>query len=211
MSFARTIWRVGNMHWGKQLEQPRVRPRTKALHTFRRGSMILRICNACTREVTGFRCPAALCIMVPASPAHTRLHPQRLRIPNPIAVLDMSNESKIEWLSEPEDHDYPAASSFLSLIYDKQTVAKLLQQLRRASITSFKAKDIFRASGLSLLGISNYHVELDRKKIKDGKRLAPLLLVRNKPNGKVIVADGYHRLCAVYSFDEDALIPCKIV
>ncbi|HYA21365.1 MAG TPA: hypothetical protein VEG25_12095 [Burkholderiales bacterium] len=123
----------------------------------------------------------------------------------------MSNESKIEWLSEPEDHDYPAASSFLSLIYDKQTVAKLLQQLRRASITSFKAKDIFRASGLSLLGISNYHVELDRKKIKDGKRLAPLLLVRNKPNGKVIVADGYHRLCAVYSFDEDALIPCKIV
>ena len=27
---------------------------------------------------------------------------------------------------------------------------------------------------------------------------------------KVVVADGYHRLCAVYSFDEDALIRCKI-
>jgi hypothetical protein len=27
----------------------------------------------------------------------------------------------------------------------------------------------------------------------------------------VIIADGYHRLCAVYSVDEDALIPCKIV
>jgi hypothetical protein len=25
-----------------------------------------------------------------------------------------------------------------------------------------------------------------------------------------VVADGYHRLCAVYSFDEDAVIPCKI-
>ena len=29
--------------------------------------------------------------------------------------------------------------------------------------------------------------------------------------GKVVIADGYHRLCAVYGFDEDAWIPCKIV
>jgi hypothetical protein len=27
----------------------------------------------------------------------------------------------------------------------------------------------------------------------------------------VIIADGYHRLCAVDAHDEDALIPCKIV
>jgi hypothetical protein len=27
---------------------------------------------------------------------------------------------------------------------------------------------------------------------------------------KVIVADGYHRLSAVYGFDEDESIPCKI-
>jgi hypothetical protein len=25
-----------------------------------------------------------------------------------------------------------------------------------------------------------------------------------------IIADGYHRLCAVYSLDENAVIPCKI-
>jgi hypothetical protein len=30
-------------------------------------------------------------------------------------------------------------------------------------------------------------------------------------HAKVIIADGYHRLCAVYSVDEDAMIPCKIV
>ena len=41
--------------------------------------------------------------------------------------------------------------------------------------------------------------------------IAPLLLVRMKDHSKLIIADGYHRLCAVYSFDEDALIPCKIV
>ena len=123
----------------------------------------------------------------------------------------MSKDTDIQWLSEPEEHDYPAARSYLSLIYDERTAANLVQQLRGAPVSSFKAKDIFRATGLSLLGISNLHVEKDRKKIKDGKRLSPLLLVRDKANGKVVIADGYHRLCAVYSFDEDAPIPCKIV
>jgi hypothetical protein len=41
--------------------------------------------------------------------------------------------------------------------------------------------------------------------------MSPLLLVRDQANGKLTIADGYHRLCAVYGFDEDALIPCKIV
>ena len=86
-----------------------------------------------------------------------------------------------------------------------------MDALRRAPVTKFKAKDIFRASGLSLLGISNSHVEKDRQKIQAGKELSPLLLIRDSVNGRVIIADGYHRLCAIYSLDEDALIPCKIV
>jgi hypothetical protein len=117
----------------------------------------------------------------------------------------------IRWQAKPEEHNYPAALSYLSLIYDERTAAGLARALRRARMASFKAKDIFRASGLSLLGISNSHVEKDRAKIKKGKPLSPLLLVRDKANGRVIIADGYHRLCAVYAFDEDALIPCKIV
>jgi hypothetical protein len=84
-------------------------------------------------------------------------------------------------------------------------------ELKLAPVAEFKAKDIFRASGLSLLGVSNSHVEKDRVKIRAGKKLSPLLLVRDGDNGKAVIADGYHRLCAVYSFDEDALIPCKIV
>lgn len=78
-------------------------------------------------------------------------------------------------------------------------------------MTTFMAKDIFRASALSLLGISNQRVKSDRQKVASGKSMSPLLLVRDSSNGKVIVADGYHRLCAIYSFDESALIPCKIV
>ena len=61
------------------------------------------------------------------------------------------------------------------------------------------------------MGVSNSHVDRDRKKIKNGEQLSPILLVRDREHGRVIIADGYHRMCAVYSFDEDASIPCKIV
>jgi hypothetical protein len=120
-------------------------------------------------------------------------------------------ETEIKWLETTEEHDYPAAESYLSLIYDSQTAASLSQQLKQAPMSGFHAKDIFRASGLSLLGVSNFHVEKDRKKILAGNSLSPLLLVRDKANGKVVIADGYHRLCSAYGFDEDAVIPCKIV
>jgi len=123
----------------------------------------------------------------------------------------MPKNNKIKWLSEPEVQDYPAALSYLSLIYSEKTAAGYVKKLETAVVSQFKAKDIFRASGLSLLGISNAHVEKDRQKIESGQRLSPLLLVRDSSNGKIIIVDGYHRLCAVYDFDEDAMIPCKIV
>ena len=123
----------------------------------------------------------------------------------------MANKTEIEWLADLQEHDYPAAASYLSLLYVEATAAKYLDQLRKAPMSKFKAKDIFRASALSLLGISNSHVEHDREKVLGGQSLSPLLLVRATSSAKVIIADGYHRMCAVYSFDEDALIPCKIV
>jgi hypothetical protein len=123
----------------------------------------------------------------------------------------MSKNVETKWLSEPEEHNYPAALSYLSLLYDEQTAGNYVNKLKHASISEFKAKDVFRASGLSLLGISNAHVEKDQKKIQAGRELSPLLLTRDSVNGKVIIADGYHRLCAVYFYNEDAVIPCKIV
>jgi hypothetical protein len=123
----------------------------------------------------------------------------------------MRKHTDIRWRSEPEAHDYPAAASYLSLIFEQRTIARVIRQLERAPASEFMAKDIFRASGLPLLGISNAHIEKDREKILKGKRLSPLLLVRHTAKGKVVIADGYHRLCALYMFDEDALVPCKIV
>jgi hypothetical protein len=122
-----------------------------------------------------------------------------------------ANTELVRWRKSAEPHDYPAAESYLRLLHPRRRVAKIVAKLRSAPITHFRANDIFRASELSLLGISNSHVERDREKIRNGIALSPLLLLRNEPLGKVIIADGYHRLCAVYAFDENALIPCKIV
>jgi hypothetical protein len=122
----------------------------------------------------------------------------------------MKKIERIEWLAEPEEQDYPAAQSYLNLLYDDKQTRRLITALKAAPVRQFKAKDIFRASRLSLLGVSNFHVEKDRAKICARKRLSPILLVRDAGNRWIVIADGYHRLCAVYSFDEDALIPCKI-
>lgn len=123
----------------------------------------------------------------------------------------MSGKYKIKWLKDPAKHDYSAARSYLSLIYDEKTAAAYVSKLRLAGVSEFKAKDIFRASGLSLLGTSDGEVKKYKKKIKSESRLSPLLLIRDSANGKVVIADGYHRLCAVYSYIEDADIRCKII
>jgi hypothetical protein len=127
------------------------------------------------------------------------------------AMAKSKSRSIIRWLKEPEEHDYPAAQSYLELLYPTSSAQALVKKLEAAPVSRFKAKDIFRASGLSLLGVSNSHVERDQRKIAAGSGLSPLLLVRDPARGAVVIADGYHRLCAVYAVDEDSVIPCKIV
>lgn len=122
-----------------------------------------------------------------------------------------SKVKEIKWLADVEEHDYPAAESYLKLIYSDDKVADMITGFKTAPIVQFKAKDIFRASQLSQLGVSNLHVEKDRKKIQQEISISPLLLLRSESNGKVVIADGYHRLCAIYEFDEDAWIRCKII
>src|SRR3984893_5865766 len=104
----------------------------------------------------------------------------------------MPKEIAIGWLAEPEEQDYPAAKSYLTLAYDERKADAYVERLKAARIETFKAKDIFRASGLSLLGVSNGHVAKDKRKIESGKKLSPVLLVRDPVQGMVIVAWRYH-------------------
>ena len=123
----------------------------------------------------------------------------------------METHTEPKWLAEPEPHNYPAASSYLSLIYDSVAVARKVEGLQNAEVTSFKAKDIVRASRLPILGLDNAHVHKNLKKIADQKPMSPVLLVRSPETGTVIIADGYHRVSACWQYNEDTVIPAKIV
>ena len=107
----------------------------------------------------------------------------------------MTKATTIGWLPEPEDHDYPSAISYLSLLMEPEEAEIIVKALHKAPMSTYKARDIFRASGLPLLGISNSKIRRNHEKIDAGKPLSPLLLVRGTKGRALIVADGYHRMC----------------
>ncbi|MGC3993771.1 MAG: hypothetical protein QM779_06660 [Propionicimonas sp.] len=117
------------------------------------------------------------------------------------------------WLDAPEEHDYPAAASYLSLVAPADVVDPLVAKFRAASIVHFKAKDILRAAQLPLLGVTNPHVASDLAKVRSGAALSPILLVRGllAQGLRLEIADGYHRVCACYYTDENIDIPCLVV
>lgn len=117
------------------------------------------------------------------------------------------------WKDRPEVHDYPAALDYLTLLMEEKAARKLVAQLRKAPTVRKHAKDLLRACRLPLLPRDNVHVAGDLKKIKKGKAMSPVLLVRGNAglDLPVVVADGYHRICASWYRDENILIACRIV
>jgi disulfide oxidoreductase YuzD len=111
------------------------------------------------------------------------------------------------WSTEPDEHDFPAALDFLELLFSLETAAEIVARLKTAKTIRKKAKDILRASRLPLLPKNNVHVKNDLQKVKNGKKLSPILLVRDS---QLIVADGNHRVCSIYYLSEDLEVPCRI-
>lgn len=119
---------------------------------------------------------------------------------------------QVRWRGQPQEHDYPAASSYLGLIAAPDVVGGLVERLAHAQVQTHKAKDILRAARLPLLDASNPHVAADLAKIAAGDALSPILLVRGYLGGglPLQIADGYHRVCACYRTDENIDIPCLL-
>jgi hypothetical protein len=117
------------------------------------------------------------------------------------------------WSEVPQEHDYPAAASYLALVCEPTEVRRLVAALKQAPSVRHQAKDLLRASGLALLAPDNAHVATDLAKIHRGEALSPVLLVRGdfRRGVSLTIADGYHRICASYHVNEDADIPCLLV
>jgi hypothetical protein len=122
-------------------------------------------------------------------------------------------KEQLQWRKTPEKRDYDAATTFLTLLFRTARANALVRAMRRKPITQRSAKDLLRASGLPLLPRNAASVKEDLKKISKGKPLAPVLLVCGDMSKGIplLVADGYHRICAVCHYDEFAPIACQMV
>ena len=119
---------------------------------------------------------------------------------------------EIVWKKDSERGDYDAALAFLSLIYRPAKVQALVRSLRAAAPIERSARDLLRACGLPLLPADERSVKEDLKKISKGKPLEPVLLVTGdmSKGTPLVVADGYHRICAIYHYDDDAPVMCRM-
>ncbi len=130
----------------------------------------------------------------------------------PDGVPAVSTPSEI-WKHDPDDHDYPAARSYLSLLTTADRAKRLAKTLRNAPIELHPAKDVLRSAGCPLLPENDASVVRDLAKVRAGERLSPVLVVRGdlRSGARAVIADGYHRICASYYLSEDEQIPCRLI
>lgn len=114
----------------------------------------------------------------------------------------------IKWAKEVADHDYAAAQAYLSLKLTPAATEKTVERLRKAKLTTRRANDIIRASGLSPAPLDDPGVVKDLIKVIEGKELSPVL-VAGLPHGTDI-ADGFHRVSLVYRIDPFGAVPLKL-
>jgi hypothetical protein len=117
------------------------------------------------------------------------------------------------WQQEPDNHDYPAAESYLSLLTNAAQAKELVERLKKAPLVMHPAKDVLRSAQLQLLPMNDAAVLKDITKVAQGTKLSPVLLVRGNytTNVPLVIADGYHRVCSSYHLSENELIPCRII
>jgi hypothetical protein len=115
---------------------------------------------------------------------------------------------QIKWADDVADHDYAAAEAYLSLKLAEDAVAKAVQRLRRATLTTRRANDILRAAGLTAAPLDDPGVLKDLIKAIEGKPLSPVLVLSGKKGADI--ADGFHRVSLVYRLDPYSTVPLKL-
>jgi hypothetical protein len=123
----------------------------------------------------------------------------------------MDKKKNVRWLPEPADKNYEAAETYLQLLYDRKKARRWAKQLKRTEITKYEAKDILRASRTPMSEIQAFDWTKQQKQINEGKPLSPILIVKQDNGGYLIIADGFHRMCALFANDQEIKVPCKIV
>jgi hypothetical protein len=112
--------------------------------------------------------------------------------------------SYLRWKRDVAEHDYTAASSYLSIRFGQDHADRVAAKLRKLPVTTRRANDILRATGREPLPLTDPGVLNDLKKVLGGEKLSPILVAEGD------IADGYHRVSLAYAIDPFADIPLKI-
>jgi hypothetical protein len=110
----------------------------------------------------------------------------------------------LRWKKDVAEHDYAAASSYLSIRFGEGRAEKIAAELRKLPVITRRANDILRATGRAPLPLSDPGVLKDLQKVLSGEKLSPILLAQAD------IADGYHRLSLAYALDPYADVPLKL-
>jgi hypothetical protein len=110
----------------------------------------------------------------------------------------------LRWKKDVDEHDYAAASSYLSIRFGETWAEKVAAELRKLPVITRRANDILRATGRVPLPLSDPGVLKDLQKVLGGDKLSPILVAQAD------IADGYHRLSLAYALDPYADVPLKL-
>jgi hypothetical protein len=117
-------------------------------------------------------------------------------------------ETQVRWLDDVAGHDYDAAQAYLSLKLEEDAASKIVARLRKAQVTVRRANDILRAARLTAAPLDDPGVMRDLKKVLEGKKLSPVLVVSGAAGADI--ADGYHRISLVYQLDPYGEVRLKL-
>jgi hypothetical protein len=111
------------------------------------------------------------------------------------------------WAPAPTEDDVRDAGWFLQLLDVPGPITVDPTQ------QAYQAKDLLRAARLPVLSKVNAGVRKWTKRLRGGDPLPPVLLLvgsldRDRP---LIIAEGYHRVCACYLSDEQTMVECHFL
>ena len=112
--------------------------------------------------------------------------------------------SYLRWRKDVADHDYAAASSYLSIRFGESRAQEVSEKLQKRAVITRRANDILRATRRDPLPLSDPGVLKDLQKVLAGEKLSPVLVAEGD------IADGYHRVSLAYALDPYAEVPLKL-
>jgi hypothetical protein len=120
--------------------------------------------------------------------------------------MSKSPKSPIAWLPDVVDHDYEAAYNYLSIKLDHKRATEAVDRMKKAKVTSRRANDILRATGLPPLPLTDPGIKRDLLTLLKGGKLSPVLVADEERD----IADGYHRVSLAYNIDPFMMVPLRL-